>query len=174
MDKVTFLGNGIEPLLRILIVGSIACVGVILALGVSGKRPLLRMSTLDLALKMVLGLAFGFVLTEEQLSLSNVLVIFVLLVSFQFFLSRLETRPEKLTLPTAGNVALLYYKGRFLEWEMKKMQVQQAEVLAAAEKSLIDMSEVEAVILEKSRKLTFIKKPNKGGHIELPKQGGPD
>lgn len=47
MDDTTFLWNGWQPLIRILLIGSSAYIAIVLILRISGKRTLARMSAFD-------------------------------------------------------------------------------------------------------------------------------
>ncbi|PRY13805.1 hypothetical protein CLV24_105175 [Pontibacter ummariensis] len=163
MDKEAIFWNGYEPLLRILMVGVMAGIGIIFVLRIAGRRTLLRMSAFDLAVKVTIGLAVGFVFTAKQVSLIDVLVIFALLVGLQLVVSWIEKKPEKLSDLITESPTLLFYRGRFLEREMKKHRVCKAEVIkAAGAEKLDDMKKVKAVVLEKNRSLTIIKRTGKG------------
>ena len=168
MDKVVFFWNGFEPLLRIVVVGTLTYIGIILVLRVSGKRTLLSMNAFDFIITIAMGSAFGRILTAKQVSLAEALVTFVLLVGLQFIITWLETRSEKFASFVTGNPTLLYYQGQFLERAMKKQRVRKAEMLAAARaKKLENMNQVEAIILETSGSLAVIKKSKKSGEGTL-------
>jgi uncharacterized membrane protein YcaP (DUF421 family) len=72
-----------EPILRILVVGSIIYLGIIFLLRVSGKRTLASMNAFDFIVTVAMGSAYGRILTAKQVSVAEVIVTFVLLVSLQ-------------------------------------------------------------------------------------------
>ncbi|PRY16537.1 uncharacterized protein DUF421 [Pontibacter ummariensis] len=164
MDKIVFLWNGYEPLLRIVAVGTLTYIGIIILLRASGKRTLLSMNAFDFIITVAMGSAYGRILTAKQVSLAEALVTFCLLVSLQYIVSWLETRSQKFARVVAGQPSLLYYQGQFLEREMKKKRVRKAEMLAAARsKKLENLEQIEAIILETNGSLSVIKKSNKKG-----------
>ncbi|MFD2514390.1 DUF421 domain-containing protein [Pontibacter locisalis] len=171
MDKTIFFWNGFEPLLRILVVGTLTYIGIIFLLRISGKRTLLSMNAFDFIITVAMGSVFARVLTAKQVPLSEALVTFALLVCLQYIVSWLEVRSEKFASFVTGNPTLLYYQGQYLEREMKKQRVRKAEMLAAArEKKLENMDQVEAIILETSGSLSVIKKSKKEGESTLQHQ----
>ncbi|GAB3540626.1 DUF421 domain-containing protein [Pontibacter brevis] len=164
MDKVVFFWNGYEPLLRVVVVGTLTYIGIVLLLRVSGKRTLMSMNAFDFIITIAMGSAFGRLLTAKQVSLAEGLVTFALLVILQFIMTWLETRSEKFASFVTGTPTLLYYQGRFLEREMKKQRVRKAEMLSAARaQKLENLGQVEAIILETSGSLSVIKRSDKKG-----------
>ncbi|WP_347158120.1 DUF421 domain-containing protein [Pontibacter chitinilyticus] len=164
MDKIAFFWNGYEPLLRIVVVGTLTYGGIVLLLRVSGKRTLLSMNAFDFIVTVAMGSAFGRILTAKHVSLAEALVTFALLISLQYSISWLETRSKKFSRFVTGEPTLLYYQGRFLEKEMKKQRVRKAEMLSAARaKKLDNLDQVEAIILETSGSLSVIKKSKQTG-----------
>lgn len=164
MDKIVFFWNGFEPLIRIVVVGTLTYLGIVLLLRVSGKRTLLSMNAFDFIITVAMGSAFGRILTAKQVSLAEALVTFGLLVSLQYIVSWVEARSERFAKIVTGNPTLLYYHGQFMEREMKKQRIRKAELLSAARaKKLDNMEQVEAIILETSGSLSVIKKSEKDG-----------
>lgn len=164
MDKVVFFWNGFEPLLRIVVVGTLTYVGMVIMLRLSGKRTLLSMNAFDFIITVAMGSAFGRILTAKQVSLAEAMVTFALLISLQYLVTWFETRSKKFANLVTGTPTLLYYQGQFLEHEMKKQRVRKAEMLAVArEKKLDNMDQVEAIVLETSGSLSVIKKSGKSG-----------
>lgn len=164
MDKIVFFWNGYEPLLRVVVVGTLTYIGIILLLRVSGKRTLMSMNAFDFIITIAMGSAFGRLLTAKQVSLAEGFVTFALLVSLQYIVSWFEARSEKFASFVTGNPTLLYYQGQFLEREMKKQRVRKTEMLSAARaQKLENLDQVEAIIIETSGSLSVIKKSDKGG-----------
>lgn len=177
MDKIVFFWNGYEPLLRVVVVGTLTYIGIILLLRVSGKRTLMSMNAFDFIITIAMGSAFGRLLTAKQVSLAEGFVTFGLLVSLQYIVSWLEARSEKFASFVTGNPTLLYYQGRFLEREMKKQRVRKTEMLSAARaQKLENLDQVEAIILETSGSLSVIKKSDKEGEStwQLPGLDNPE
>ncbi|MDX5482549.1 MAG: DUF421 domain-containing protein [Hymenobacteraceae bacterium] len=169
MDQVVIFWSGYEPLLRILIVGTLTYFGIIFLLRVAGKRALASMNAFDFILTVAMGSAFGRILTAKQVSLAETLVTFTLLVSLQYLVSWLEARSEKFARLVNGVPTLLYYQGQFLEKEMQKQRVRKADMLSEARMSNIgNLDQVEAIILETNGSLTFIKKSGVNGESTLP------
>ena len=90
MDKVVFFWNGWEPLLRIVVVGTLTYISIIFILRVSGKRTLASMNAFDFVVTVALGSAFGRILTAKQVSIAEAITTFLLLACLQFIVSKLR------------------------------------------------------------------------------------
>lgn len=98
MDKVIIFWSGWEPILRILIVGTLTYIGIIILLRVSGKCTLASMNAFDFIITITMGSAFGRILTAKKVSIAESLTAFLLLVVLQFILSYIEVRSSRCVL----------------------------------------------------------------------------
>lgn len=149
MDDTTFLWNGLQPLIRILLVGSSAYISIVLILRISGKRTLARMSAFDFVIAVAVGAVFGRTLTTKNLSISEALTAFILLAVLQFVFAYLEGRFNGFKKIFNSTPTLLFYKGKFLEKNLRTERLDKSKVIEAArKKGYGSMDDVDAVILE--------------------------
>ena len=90
MDETVFFWSGWDPIVRILVVGTITYVALVLLLRISGKRTLTRMTAFDFVIAIAIGSVFGRVLTAKTVSIAETVTTFILLILLQalFFLFR--------------------------------------------------------------------------------------
>lgn len=164
MDKIAYLWTDFEPLLRIIVVGTISYVGLILLLRVSGKRTLASMNAFDFIITVTIGSAFGRILTAKGVSIAEALTTFVLLISLQYLVTYISIYSPKFSKMVSSQPTLLYYKGEFLNKNLRKERVKQQEVLSAVRsKKIKSLNNVEAVIFESNGSFSIIEKsPNDG------------
>ncbi|GAB3174697.1 DUF421 domain-containing protein [Telluribacter humicola] len=159
MDKTVFFWSGWEPILRIVVVGTITYLCIVLLLRVSGKRTLASMNAFDFIITVTMGSAFGRVLTAKGVSVSEAVVTFLLLVSLQYIFSFLEVRSDFFSRLITSQPTLLYHGGSILEKNMRKERIRKEELLGAVrKKGCSGLEEVNTVILEADGSFSVIKK----------------
>jgi uncharacterized membrane protein YcaP (DUF421 family) len=159
MDDIVYFWGGYEPLLRVIVVGSITYLGIVLLLRVSGKRTLASMNMFDFIVTLAIGSAYGRILTAKQVSVAEALVTFALLVSLQYILSFFEVRSKTFSNLITSEPTLLYYQGAFLEKNLRKERISKGDVLGTVRQNRIgNLEEVEAIILETNGSVSVIKK----------------
>jgi uncharacterized membrane protein YcaP (DUF421 family) len=163
MDETTFLWNGLQPLVRIIIVGVAAYLSIVLILRVSWKRTLASMSAFDFVIAVAVGAVFGRTLTTKNLSISEALTAFILLAVLQFIFAYFENKSDTFKYIFNTKPRLLYYNGEFLEKNLHKERLDKSKVLSAARKEGFgSMDNVAAVILEIDATLSVIGKSEEG------------
>ncbi len=163
MDETTFLWNGLQPLLRIVVVGFTAYVSIVLILRVSGKRTLASMSAFDFIIAVAVGAVFGRTLTTKNLSISEALTAFILLAVLQFIFAYFEGKSKIFKKIFNTSPTLLYYNGEFLDKNLHRERLDRSKVLGAArKKGFGSMDDVAAVILEIDATLSVIGKSREG------------
>ncbi len=151
--------NGWDSILRIIVVGIITYVGIITILRVSGKRTLASMNAFDFIVTVAIGSAFGRILTAKEVSISEALVAFLLLISLQYIVSFIEVRSKLFHKIITSQPTLLFYKNKFLEKNLKKERLLKSDILGAIRKNgHSGFCELEAVILETNGSFSVIKK----------------
>lgn len=159
MDKIVFYWNGWEPLLRIVVVGTLTYISIVFILRLSGKRTLGQMNAFDFLITVALGSAYGRILTAKQVSLAEAITTFALLALLQFIVAALENKYKWVFKLVTAQPTLLYYRGEFLEKAMRKQKVRKESILSAVrKKNFSSLDEVEAVVLETDGSLSVIKK----------------
>lgn len=163
MDDTTFLWNGIEPIIRIILVGFTAYIAIVLILKISGKRTLASMSGFDFVIAVTIGAVFGRTLTTKDLSISEALTAFILLAILQFIFAYLENKSKVFKRIFNTKPTLLYYNGEFLQKNLHKERLDESKIVGAARKKGFGcMDDVAAVILETDATLSVIGKSKEG------------
>ncbi|MGI0105067.1 DUF421 domain-containing protein [Salinimicrobium sp. WS361] len=163
MDDTTFLWNGIQPIIRIVLVGITAYLAIVLILKISGKRTLASMSAFDFVIAVTIGAVFGRTLTTKDLSISEALTAFVLLALLQFIFSYLENKSRTFKRIFNTTPTLLYYNGEFIQKNLHKERLDKSKIIGAArKKGFGSMDDISAVILEIDATLSVIGKSKEG------------
>ena len=164
MDDTTFLWNGLQPLIRIIVVGTTAYLAIVLILRISGKRTLASMSAFDFIIAVAVGAVFGRTLTTKNLSISEAVTAFILLAVLQFIFAYLEGKSKTFKRIFNTSPTLLFYNGEFLKDNLHKERLDESKVIGAArKKGFGSMDDVAAVILEIDATLSVIGKSSEGG-----------
>lgn len=159
MNDVVFFWNGWEPILRILVVGTITYLGLVLLLRLSGKRTFTRMTAFDFVIAITIGSAFGRILTAKSVSVSESITTFILLILLQTIFSFVEVHSKIFKKLTTPRPTLLFYNGEFLKKNMRKSRVRKDELLSAMrKKSFGSMDEIRAVIFETDGSFSIVRK----------------
>lgn len=154
--------NGWEGIERTLIVGTLAYIGLILLLRISGKRTLSKMNAFDLVVTVALGSTLATILLSEKIALSEGLAAFFLLIGLQYIIAWLSVRSKLLSDFIKSNPELLYYEGEFFWKVMKRERILEVEILQAARTNNVEsMDEIQAVVLETDGTFSIIKKTDK-------------
>ena len=84
MDKVVFFYGGIEPLIRIVVVGTLAYLSLLILLRISGKRTLAQLNAFDFVITIAIGSTLGRLITAKGVSLAESVMAFLTLISLQY------------------------------------------------------------------------------------------
>lgn len=168
MDKTIFFWGGFEPLLRIVVVGTLTYIGIVLILRFSGKRTLASMNAFDFIITVAMGSAFGRILTAQSVSVSEAITAFLLLVCLQFLFSFFELRSKRFSKLMSSRPTLLFYNGKFVEKNMKKQRLQKTDLMGMIrQKKYGSMEQIEAIIFESNGSISVIGKSSAGNHSTL-------
>lgn len=144
-----YLYGGWHPLLRIVVVGSLAYLTLLVAIRLAGQRPLGRMQSFDLIIAVAIGATFGRLLTAEDVQFSEALVAIVLLVGLHYLVSTLTYHVPRVAAWVETRPVLLFYQGRFMVREMRRHRITEGEVTAAARRAGFGaLHGIRAIVLE--------------------------
>lgn len=104
---VNFIFDGWGPIVRILVVGSMAYVALVVLLRMSGKRTLARMNSFDFVITVALGATFGRILTTRSVPLLEAVTAFALLITLQYVVTSLQIRSRKFSRLVTAEPTLL-------------------------------------------------------------------
>lgn len=155
-------------LLRILVVGVLAYVGLVLFQRLTGKRTLSKMNAFDFIVTVALGSALATIILSEDVALLEGLLAFVVLMGMQLLVTWLSVRFQVIKRLVKASPRLLFYQGEFLSGAMIRERVTKEEVLQAVRSSgTASLAEVEAVVLETNGDFSVINKSQVGETTSL-------
>lgn len=163
MDNVAFFYGGIEPLIRIVVIGTLAYFSLIVLLRISGKRTLAQLNAFDFVITIAIGSTLGRLITAKSVSLAESVTAFFTLIFLQYLVSWLTVRSSAFDNLVTASPSLLYFRGQFLRKAMQEQRVTQAQLLAVVRENRIgSLDNVEAIVMESAGTLAVIKKASVG------------
>lgn len=156
-------GITLDSFIRILTVGTLAYIGLILFLRISGKRTLSKLSAFDFVVTIAIGSTLSTILLDKSVSLPEGLTAFAALILLQFIVSFTAVRVPWFNKIIQSEPKLLYLQGEFLRKAMKKEGIQETEILQVIRTAgLGSLEEAKAVVLEPDGSLSVISSEPKG------------
>lgn len=138
-----------ERLIRIVVVGLLAYVGLVLLLRVAGKRTLSKLNAFDLVVTVALGSTLATVLLSSDVVLLEGLLAFAILILAQYVIATLSTRSDRFRRLVQAQPRLLVYRGEFLHDALRDERLTESDLLAALRQSGVgSIADVGAVVLE--------------------------
>lgn len=151
-----------SALLRVVVVGTCAYVGLVLLLRVSGKRTLAKLNAFDFVVTVALGSTLATVLLSSSVALVEGVTALALLIALQYVVAWASVRSATIEGLVKSSPTLLYRNG-FLHDAMRRERVTEDEVRQAARgQGHADLHSVGAVVLETDGTLSFLPEPNAG------------
>jgi uncharacterized membrane protein YcaP (DUF421 family) len=136
-------------ILRVAMVGSLAYIGLVVLLRVSGKRTLSKLNAFDLVVTVALGSTLSGVLLDKNVALLEGLVGFGILILGQYVVTALSVRSARFQRFVKAEPRLLVYRGRLLRDALREERVTDAEIAAVVrEQGLSALEDVDALVLE--------------------------
>lgn len=147
MEQIFF--NNWQAIGRTAILGVLAYASLVVLLRISGRRTLSKMNAFDLVVTVALGSTLASVVLSKNVTLSQGVVAFALLIGMQFIVTWTSVRVRWVRRLVTGEPALLFYRGAYLPLALKHARVTREEVRAAIRASgSLTLESVEAVVLE--------------------------
>ncbi len=160
-------------LIRIVVVGVLAYVGLVFLVRASGKRTLSKMNAFDLVVTVALGSTLATVLLSKTVALAEGVLAFAVLILLQFAVTWASMRSSMVRRLVKNEPKLLVYGGRFLRDAMESERVTESEVLAAVrEQGMGDLEAVGAAVLETDGNVTVISRCELGSASALQSVSG--
>lgn len=152
-----------DPLFRIVVIGSLAYVGTIVLMRISGNRTLSKMNSFDLIVTVAFGSSLATVLIDSKVSLAEGLAVIALLVALQFVITWLSVRSSWISSMIKTQPTLLVFEGRFLRDAMKKVRVTEDEIRSVVRQhGLGSVEQAAAVVLESDGSMSVIGAQSRG------------
>lgn len=167
MTDVAYFFDGWEPIVRILIVGTLSYVALLVILRTTGSRTLANLRTYDFVVTVAIGAVFGRTITAREIPLIEVVVALALLVVLQNLLSLLKGKSEAFASLLTDTPTLLYYRGECLHAALRTCRVTEADLYEIArQRGYASLEEVGAIVLETNGELSVIGKDHELGALE--------
>jgi uncharacterized membrane protein YcaP (DUF421 family) len=167
--------NGWDNIVRVLAVGSLAYVGLVVLLRLSGNRTLSKMNSFDFIVTIALGSTLSSVLISQNVALSQGLTAIALLIGLQFLITWMSIRLQAVSRTVKTEPTLLLRDGEFLPDALVHVRVTEEEVRGAIRQNgLGDLEQVAAVIMETDGSLSVISKSSAGSLSALKRVVGFD
>ncbi|WP_409329479.1 DUF421 domain-containing protein [Trujillonella humicola] len=163
MDETQFLWDSWDPILRILLIGTLGYTWLALLLRGSGPRTMSKMTPFDFVITVTLGSAFGRVLTATEVSLAEALVTFTLLVLLQWVFAVARARWSAVNRLLDPGPTLLFHDGEPVQRALRRHRMVESDLHSAArENGLGSLDDVAAVILQADGTFAVIEKDAMG------------
>ena len=157
-----WLFKGWDTVARVVVVGTLAYIGLLIILRTSGKRTLSKMNAFDMVVTVALGSTLSNIFMSRQTGLADGLTGLATLALLQFVVAWLSLRWPGFKKLIKSEPTLLFFQGEFLDRAMRGQRVVKDEVLTAIRQSgTARLDAVRAVVLETDGSFTVVSSPDK-------------
>ncbi len=157
MDQMFFAGW--QTLLRTLVVGALAYLGLVVMLRISGRRTLAKMNAFDFVVTVALGSILATILLSSTVALADGILAFALLIGLQYLVTWSSVRAQWVRQIVTGEPILLLHHGTMLRAAMRRARVNEDEVRAAVRSEGVgSLDAVEALVLETDGSFSIIRR----------------
>ena len=156
MPDGTFF-NGWAPVLRTVVLGIIAYVGLVTAVRFAGKRTLAQLDEFDLVVLVAVGNIMASLIVMKEVSLVQGAAGVTVLLMLQVGVTFVVTRAPRLETVLKTQPTLLVFRGRLLTDALRESRVTENEVRQAIRAAgIADMEHAQAVVLETNGSFSVI------------------
>ncbi|SHI88560.1 DUF421 domain-containing protein [Wenxinia saemankumensis] len=150
MDAISnMLFQNWSGILRTLLVGALAYIGLVAMLRISGKRTLAQLNAFDLVVTVAIGSVLASILLSESVALAEGLTAFALLIGLQWIVAWSSVRSERFAGLVRSEASLLMRNGEIQHAALRRERVTETELMTVIRASSVpDPNDVTAVILE--------------------------
>jgi uncharacterized membrane protein YcaP (DUF421 family) len=135
--------------LRTVLVGGLAYLGLLLFVRISGKRTLASMNAFDFVVTVALGSTLATILLSSDVALAEGLAAFATLIGLQFAITWLSVHTDWVPGLVKSEPSLLALRGKLLRGAMVAQRVTESELLQAVRREgHASLERVHAVVLE--------------------------
>jgi uncharacterized membrane protein YcaP (DUF421 family) len=141
--------TGWEPIGRAIVFSTIGYVSLITFVRLLGARTISKMNPGDFIVTVALGSVTASFIVHGDISLTQGLAAMTTLLGLQFVTERMTSRFQKLRQVADGQPVLLAYHGRLLHDAMRRENIHDEDIFAAArEHGIGRLADLHAVVLE--------------------------
>lgn len=146
-------------MMRVFLHCLLAYIFLVFILRLTGNRTLSQMNSFDFVITVAMGSTFSATILQKSVPLSEGLLALFLLVAFQYVITKLAVHSKLVDKIIKSEPRLLFRNGEFLRESMKKVRVNEDEILSAMrEQGISTISQVEAAIMESNGKISVVAK----------------
>lgn len=146
-----------SDLLRVILVGVPAYIGLVLILRFSGKRTLSKMNAFDLVVTVSLGSVLATVLLSSDVALAEGLTAVALLIALQYVITWSSVRSTRFQRIIKARPSLLAFRGDLYPEVLERERITVEELAAAVRDSGVSgVGATQAVVLETDGTITVI------------------
>lgn len=131
MQLAPMLFQDWSDIVRTLLEGVLAYLGLVLFLRVSGKRTLAKLNAFDLVVTVALGSTLSAILLQESVALAEGLTAFATLILLQFLVTFTSVRSRRFARAVRSEPALLVRGGEVLEKAARRERITAEEIESA-------------------------------------------
>lgn len=154
---VNFFFDGWEPIVRTLVVGTLAYAALVVLLRASGKRTLAQMNSFDFVVTVAIGASFGRVLTARSVPLAEAVTAFALLVALQLVVTTAQLRSPWFARVVTADPTLLLHDGEVQRAALRRSRLTEDQLRAAARQhGAASLDDVSVIVLEPDGRLSVI------------------
>ncbi|HEX6128508.1 MAG TPA: YetF domain-containing protein [Candidatus Limnocylindria bacterium] len=154
--------------LRTVLVGSLAYLGLLLFVRISGKRTLASMNAFDFVVTVALGSTLATILLSSDVALAEGLAAFATLIGLQFAITWLSVHTDWVPGLVKSEPSLLAFRGELLRAAMVAQRVTESELLQAVRREgHASLQGVHAVVLETDGSFSVVGDPSGGAPSAL-------
>lgn len=155
MQLAPMLFQDWSDIVRTLLVGVLAYLGLVLFLRVSGKRTLAKLNAFDLVVTVALGSTLSAILLQESVALAEGLTAFATLILLQFLVTFTSVRSRRFARAVRSEPALLVRGGEVLEKAAKRERITAEEIESAVRADGgTEIADADMVVLESDGSLS--------------------
>ncbi len=170
MDWMEMFFQGWEGVVRTVVVGLLAYLGMVWFLRISGKRTLAKLNAFDLVVTVALGSILAAILLQKSVALAEGITAMALLIGLQYLVTATSVRWEAFARGVRSSPSLLVRNGEFCTDAMRRERVTEREVLSAVRASGVSGVEAAAaVVLESDGTISVIQGEEGGSGKSTPR-----
>ncbi|MBI6183599.1 DUF421 domain-containing protein [Serratia proteamaculans] len=134
-----------------------------IVLKIAGNRTLLRMTSFDFILLLIVSEATQQAMLPDDLSVTSAIIAIVTLFCIDIIFSLIKNNIPLADKFFDGSPIILIEHGRLLPWRMKKVHLTQDDIMeiARTKQGIECISQIKFAIMEKNGDISIIKNPSK-------------
>lgn len=161
MDNILF--ESWDSTIRTIVLTVLGYMVMVILLRISGKRTLSKMNAFDFVVTIALGSCLASISLNKNITLVDGIVAFSLFIFLQFAFTYLSVHIKGFRSLITDKPVIVFYKGAFLEAEMKKQRLTKEEVFNVCRlQGYSSLDHVYLIVLESTGDLSIIKDHTKG------------